>query len=170
MDVQIGDEDTAALYWMLEDPVYSLVEIGVQPGTGRMLGLEVVLYKDEIHLLRTGQQAAEEDRVGVPCFSRDLWDLSGEPGDFRKYYHKVPGRCRLESGVDQLRIQLFAEEIAYRVMVPHQFACEFSKDGYLCGILLLDLRPTESEMFREYHRLRKETRRRLPGTGTAALC
>lgn len=149
------------LYWRLIDPVYNLIEIGVETYTGRLVSFDLVQYNGPLHPLRPtgggGDDGADLD--GLPAFDLGPWREAR--ADFAKdpTLHDVSGRCRCEFGDDRFRVVLFPDPVRRRVTTRGQLVTEFNADGELCALTLLNLDADErnrlAEVFPQAHTYRE---------------
>jgi hypothetical protein len=87
--------------------------------------------------------------AGVPGFDLSLWQPEQYPHDVSAHYYNVPGRCRLELGEQELRVELFPDSICYHVVANRDFVCEFNQASELCAVRVTRLEPSEVDSLSE---------------------
>ncbi len=141
------------LFWRLGD-AHSLVEIGVEESSGRLVSVQVVLYQKPFSQI-SPQPVKNVLIEGVPGFCLDLWEKPANLYDYGKYLYKVSNGCQLEFGERKLRIKLFSDESEYGVMLSGQLLCEFNKRKELCAVLVCNLSDSEMQTLEKYSQLSK---------------
>jgi hypothetical protein len=148
LDIDKSETDLPPLYWSLAEPKFSLVEIGIARSSGRLLSVTVVLYKGVLHRKKSSS-ASLEKLFGMPVFDLGLW-VEPKSLDVKRDHYRVSGKCRLELGSKELRVNLFSEEISYTVGVSDQLMCEFNPSGELCAVSVSNLSSLEMSALGDY--------------------
>lgn len=143
-------------YWRIEDPNRSsLFSIDIEKESGRLLAIELTLYRGELYPNKKNECQEIKREIGIPVFDLSLWN--GEPTqkglDFSSdepalvYLHKdfegpilynIPAKFQMQIGDGQLRIELFSERIVQQVTIGGKLVCEFNSSEELCAITLKD--------------------------------
>ena len=81
------------LYWQLVDPVFSLLEVGFEWPSGRLISFAVPLFKGEMEDQQT--QPLPQATVGTPFFDLSPWSVDAGNPAARGNHLKQSGRIRL---------------------------------------------------------------------------
>lgn len=102
MTVDIGRNPMSVnLYWQLVDPVFSLLEMGFEYPSGRLMSCAVPLFKGEVEQSETQPVATVS---GTPLFDVSSWPLSISGREVRGNHIKQEGRIRLAKFADGVSI------------------------------------------------------------------
>jgi hypothetical protein len=144
-------------YWRVEDPNgRSLFSIDIEKESGRLLTMELTLYRNELYPYKKEADQEIKREIGIPVFDLSLWRREptqkglGFPADEPAlvYLHKdpegpilynIPANFQLQIGDDELRIELFREKIMHHVTVGQKLVCEFNESDELCAVTLKGL-------------------------------
>lgn len=96
-------------YWRLIDPAHSLVEIGFDPATGRLIDVCVPLFNGTVEKL-SDREIPGEGRA-APAFDPAPWAESEGSAKLASPTIDVAGRLRLQVRSNALRIVLFEDAI-----------------------------------------------------------
>lgn len=150
-------------YWRLCEPNgRGLFSVDVEKESGRLLTMELTLYRDKLHSYKKENDEDIKKEVGVPEFDLTLWQgvpimankddkgLSMFPNDRPSlvnlwnepdgpFLYNIPASFMLQIGDGELRIELFPEKIMHHVTVGQKLVCEFNASDELCAITLKGL-------------------------------
>ena len=129
------------LYWSLVDPVFCLVEVGLDPNSGQLLKFTVVNYNSEILVghtvtMNTQQQSGMpcfEQKGGIPCFDLSPWSTNIEPDTFPKY-KTYSGRCKLWYAAQTIHVELFDDKMDMELVMNERVTLSFNTERELIAV------------------------------------
>jgi hypothetical protein len=121
------------LYWQLVDPVFSLLELGFERPSGRLINCAVPLFKGEIEDCQT--QILPNGTAGTPFFDLSPWPVDlPESGGNRGHHIKQAGRIRLLKSDGLLSIVIKDSHPFQSLLYAGKIICNFGKDGTLLSL------------------------------------
>jgi len=81
------------VYWQLVDPDFSLLELGFEWPSGRLINCAVSLFNGEVEDCQN--QTPPQGNPGTPMFDLSPWPLQVSEREVRGSHIKQPGRIRL---------------------------------------------------------------------------
>lgn len=135
-------------YWRLVDPRFSLVEIGIDRVTGRLLSLCVPLFNGTVQDLSYAHPPVG-DRV-APVFDLASWKEVASSASGVAPTVDLPGRCRLEVGSSCIRVELFDEVTEHWAWPADNVAVELNAVSELIAVRILGLSESQSSTVTEY--------------------
>lgn len=133
------------LFWRLEDPEFSLVEVALEPKTGCLRRVVIPLYRGDLFSRTDAIGEGARARSGMPCFDTEPWPES-PGGPPKANYHTVQGRCECWMAGKDFCVSLFNEEIEYCIELCPGLKMCFNDSGQLCGLVAPNL--SSDEMLR----------------------
>lgn len=121
------------LYWQLVDPVFSLLQLGFELSTGRLVHCSVPLFNGEVEAVEV--QPLQSAVAGVPHFDVSAWPVKETKGKSGSVMEQ-PGRIRLRRSSNALAI--VAQEVVCRRSVAYgeTVVCHFDRADELIGLTL----------------------------------
>jgi hypothetical protein len=137
------DFRTKTVYWQLVDPDYSLLELGFEWPTGRLVDCSVPLFNGDIE--NAGREPAPKVEHGAPLFDLSLWPSEAPKPGARDNYLKQAGRISLVRTSEGVLIACQDEPRLRSIVYGEKLLCHFGQDDELVGLTLMGNFPTLAE-------------------------
>jgi hypothetical protein len=127
------------VYWQQVEPSFSLLELGFDANSGRLVSCSVPLFNGSV---RTRDGTVGDGGIpGTPIFDMELWTSGSDRDQVSTTVQKVPGRIRLDQYSDALVITISPGEGSTMIVSGHKLAYCFGRNGrlqsiHLCGCKL----------------------------------
>ena len=132
--VDIGwNSRSTNLYWQFVDPKFSLIELGFEWPSGRLVHCAVPLFNGEVEEYQT--RPLPDTVIGTPCFDLSPWPVHfSERGGERGQHIEQPGRIRLVKYANQLLIVIKDGHPLQSVLYADKLICNFGEDSELLSL------------------------------------
>jgi hypothetical protein len=127
------------VYWQLVDPTFSLLELGFDARSGRLVSCSVPLFNGNVG--EHDEALGHAGLPGTPIFEMKPWTSLVGAGEIPRGVLKTAGRIRLDRYSDALVINISAEATSTVVVSGGNFACCFGSEGRLQSISLFKPEP-----------------------------
>jgi len=123
------------VYWQLVDPVFSLLELGFEHPSGRLVKCAVPLFNGELE----DQQAQPLARAtpGTPFFDLAPWPVNASNPAARANHLEQSGRIRLTKKHGGLSIICKDSPTLRSVLYGEKLICEFGEADELVALTLV---------------------------------
>ncbi len=133
--VNIGRDSRATnLYWRLVDPVFSLLELGFEHPSGRLMNCAVPLFNGEIE---TSEAQAVVTGSGTPFFDLSPWPLCVTGTVIRGRHLSQEGRIRMTRLPNGLSIVLKEATWVRSIAYGSSLVCSVDESNELSAINLV---------------------------------
>lgn len=129
------DPRATNLYWQLVDPKFSLLELGFESPSGRLVHCSVPLFNGEVEDRRN--ESVPTATTGVPLFDLSPWPLRVTAREVRGNHLEQAGRIRLVSKDGGLSILSDETIPARNILYAEKLICGFSNSDELVAITLV---------------------------------
>ncbi len=123
------------VYWQLVDPVFSLLELGFEHPTGRLVKCAVPLFNGEVEDQQT--QARPRAVAGTPLFDLRPWRVDVSNPAAHGNHLEQPGRIRLLKGQRGLTIVGKDGPPLKSVAYGGSLVCDFGEADELLALTLV---------------------------------
>ena len=139
--VRIGKSLKAThVYWQLVDPVFSLLQLGFEWPSGRLVHCSVPLFKGDVETLETDPGLG--GTVGTPFFDLSKWPVCVTEGrDVSGNVIEEPGKTRLQRSRNALSILAREGTRQRSVVYGGKVVCDFDRNDELTDLTLLGFYP-----------------------------
>jgi hypothetical protein len=123
------------LYWQLVDPVFSLLELGFEYPSGRLVKCAVPLFNGEVEDQQT--QILPKATPGTPFFDLTPWAVDASNPAARGNHIKHPGRIRVSKRQNGLSIVCQNGPPLHSVTYGGKLVCDFGAGDELVALNLI---------------------------------
>jgi hypothetical protein len=123
------------VYWQLVDPVFSLLELGFEHPSGRLVKCAVPLFNGEVEDQQT--QPLPQATVGTPFFDLSPWSVDAANPAARGNHLEQSGRIRLLKKQNGLSIICKDGPTLRSVLYGEKLICEFGEGDELVALTLV---------------------------------
>lgn len=123
------------LYWQLVDPAFSLLELGFEWPSGRLVNCAVPLFKGEVE--DDQSQTVRQGIAGTPFFDLAPWPLQVSDREVRGNHLRHPGRIRLLKGQNALSIICQNGSPFHSITYGGKLVCDFGMNNEIVALNLL---------------------------------
>jgi len=129
------DAGATSLYWQLVDPEFSLLELGFEWPSGRLVKCAVPLFNGEVEDKQS--ESLPSATPGTPFFDLSLWTVDTTDPAARGNHLDEPGRIRLVKKNGGLSIICMDSFPVSSVVYAEKLICDFGPRGELIAITLV---------------------------------
>jgi hypothetical protein len=122
------------VYWQLVDPVFSLLELGFEHPSGRLVKCAVPLFNGDVEDRRT--ETLPSAVQGTPFFDLSHWTVNPDNPADRSNHLEQPGRIRLLKKQNGLSIICKDGPALRSVLYGEKLICEFGEGDELVALTL----------------------------------
>jgi hypothetical protein len=140
--VRVGKSQKAThVYWQLVDPVFSLLQLGFEWPSGRLVHCSVPLFKGDVEILDA--DPAPGGTVGTPFFDLSKWPVRVTEGkDVSGNVIEESGQIRLQRSRNALSILARESTRQRSVVYGGTVVCDFDPYDELAALTLLGSFPS----------------------------
>jgi hypothetical protein len=123
------------LYWQLVDPVFSLLELGFEHPSGRLVHCAVPLFNGDVEDRR--MESFPNAVQGTPLFDLSCWTVNPDNPAAHSNHLEQPGRIRLVKKENGLSIICKDRPTLRSVLYGEKLICEFGEGDELVALSLV---------------------------------
>ena len=123
------------LYWQIVDPVFSLLELGFEHPSGRLVKCAVPLFNGDVEDQHT--EPLSNAAQGTPFFDLSPWPLQVSDRDVRGNYLEQLGRIRLLKKQNGIMIVCKDSPPVRSLAYGEKLVCDFGEGDELVSLSLV---------------------------------
>jgi hypothetical protein len=123
------------VYWQLVDPVFSVLELGFEHPSGRLVNCAVPLFNGNVE--DRGMESLPSATPGTPYFDLSPWTVNTTDPAARSNHLEQPGRIRLLKKHDRLSIICRDSPALRSVAYGGKLVFDFGEEDELVALSLM---------------------------------